>query len=624
MELLKEYLKDPYNKIGYFKLSDLTKLIKLADNIYYNQDNEIMTDQEYDFLKDELEKRKPNHKLLSKIGSKTHSKNKVKLPYHMGSMDKIKPGKELIQKWIKKYTGPYVYSDKLDGTSGLLVLPDNKLYTRGNGTIGTDISSIIKYIKGIPNYNKKYVVRGEFIISKKDFSKFKDKYCNSRAMINGLINKKKANVNELKYINFVAYELVYPEYNISKQFSDLKKNKFNVVFNKKIKKLNDDILSNILKDRKSNSNYDIDGIIVMDDNKHKRNSSGNPKYAFAFKDILEDQITKAEILKVEWRISKDRLLKPRVHLKPVKLCGITIKHVTGHNAKFIKNNGIGKGAIIKLIRSGDVIPYILDVIKKVKPEFPKISYKWNSTNVEIVLDDNSDISNKDLLVQNLLYFFKKMEIRNIDTKTIIKLVDNKLNSIDKILKASVVDFLKIDGFKDVLANKIHNNIHNQLKNIKLNILMAASNIFGSGLAEKKLLLIINKYPNILTLKNSNSELLDLILEIDGFSDKTANDFIKNLPKFKKFLLKLPKITIKRNQTKSNNKFDNFKIVFSGFRNKEWQQLIEDGGGKITTTVSKNTNILIVKDKSETSSKITKAKKLNIKIITIDQFKKLYL
>lgn len=623
MELVKTFKKNPFEFIEVTKLSNLTKIIKYTNDKYRNS-KPVIKDEEYDLLIDELKKRKPNHNLLKKIGSIVHTKNKTKLPYHMGSMDKIKPGNNLIKKWRKKFDGPYIYSDKLDGTSGLLELPNKKLYTRGNGKEGTDISSIIKYINGIPNYNskKKIVVRGEFLISKENFKKFKKNYTNSRAMVNGLINKKCANPKELNLIDFVSYEVVYPSCKMSEQFKLLSKLKFNVVYNKSISNLNETNLSSILKSRKKNSEYDIDGIIVVDNKLHKRNINGNPKYAFAYKDILEEQIAKTTVVKVEWRISKDGLIKPRIHLEPVKIGGVTIKHVTGHNAKYVKLNGIGKGARIKLIRSGDVIPYILNVDKKVTPEFPKIEYIWTKNLIDIKINELniSEKSKSDLLVKNLTFFFKKMNIKNIDESIIKKFISVGLNSIYRILYACVDDFMNVEGFKDKMANKIHSNIKNGIKDVPLNRVMYASNIFGSGLGEKKLLLVIRKYPNILKSKKTKDNMIKMINEIDGFNTKTSTEFVNGLPKFKKFIKELPKIKITKIVIKinENSKYNNKIYVFTGFRNKELEKEIENGGGKVNNSISKKTDYLVVKNKNDSSSKITKAKELGIKIITINQ------
>jgi DNA ligase (NAD+) len=632
MKLLQEFKDDEYDFIENVKISDLTKLIKCANDEYHNSDSPIMTDAQFDLLIDELKRRNPNHTTLKKIGAQVHSKKKVNLPYHMGSMNKVKPNTGAIEKWVVKYEGPYIYSDKLDGTSGLLVLPDKKLYTRGNGKVGTDISSLIPYINGIPKYDgkQKIVVRGELVISKTNFKKMEKeankKFTNARSIVNGLVNKKSANKSQLKYVDFVTYEMIEPSYNISKQFAYLKKHKFIVVDHGNLKKLDGITLTKHLKHKKLVGKYDIDGIIVEDDRDHNRNVSGNPKYAFAYKDVCE--IKKTTITQVEWRISKDKKLKPRIHVKAVVIDGVTITHVTGNNAKYIKENGIGKGTIIELVRSGEVIPYIHKVIKKVDPDFPtdEYSYKWNSTGVDIVIDklDSNDKARLDLLVKNITYYLKKSGVKYVDESIVRKFIDAKLDTVPKLLNATNEDFMKVDGFKDRMAFKIYTNIQNSIKKIKLSTLMAASNLFGPGLGEKKLTFITNEHPDILDKKLTKTQMIELISDIDGFSTKTSTGFAEGLIDFKKFLKKIPNVQFesKKRKLSKNPKFEGMKIVFSGFRNKEWNEIIEDCGGKVTNTVSKNTNILVVKDKSETSSKIKKANELNVKIMNVSEFEKL--
>ena len=173
-----------------------------------------------------------------------------------------------------------------------------------------------------------------------------------------------------------------------------------------------------------------------------------------------------------------------------------------------------------------------------------------------------------------------------------------------------------------MATKIHDNIKDNIKNIELTKLMKASNIFGAGFGEKKFVLIVDKYPNITKTKLQESKIIEMIKEIDGFEEKTATKFAQNLPLFKDFLKTVPMIKIKPvTQKKIGNKLKDMKIVFSGFRDKELEEKIVGQGGSIVETISKNTNYLIVKSKDEQSSKIDKAKKLNIQILTKTEFLK---
>ena len=626
MSLLDNYKDDPFEVISNISLKDLVKLITDANDQYYNYDNPLMTDQEYDLLREELERRNPKHKLLTQIAHETHSKDKVKLPFHMGSMDKIKPGTGLIDKWVKKFKGDYVLSDKLDGSSGLLVLREDgkhMLFTRGNGKIGTNISSLLTHMNGIPDLKMNLVVRGELLINKEIYEENKEVYVNARAMINGLVGKKSITKKEIKNITFVAYEVVDPFDAIENQMKLLKKLKFETVEHKLVKKIDEDYLSSYFKKRKQESNYDIDGIIVTDNGKHTRNKTKNPKYAFAFKELLEDQIMDTEITDIEWRISKDGLIKPRVHIKATIIGGIKITHVTGHNAKNVVDSGLGIGAKIKLTRAGEVIPYILEVIKKVKPTLPKIPYVWNETKVDFIVDENnlSEAINYDILVKNITYFFKKMNIKYVDESIVKKMIDVGLDNVNTIINASIDDLMEIEGFQEKMATKIHTNIQKAINDVELSKVMTASNLFGHGLGSKKLSLIINKNPNVLQLKLGKQAFIDKIIEIDGFDTKTATQFVENIDKFKNFLNTNKKIQVKivKKSTKKNGKFKDKKFVFTGFRDKELESYIEKEGGKLSTSVSSNTNYVLTNDKDSTSSKVTKAKDLGIELFIKEEF-----
>ena len=627
MNLIQSFTNDPYAFIESVSDKDLIKVLEQANKVYRNSSELLMSDPEYDLLLDELKKRDPTNKLLSKVGDDVHSKDKVKLPFYMGSMDKIKPDTGDLDKWKKKFKGSYVLSDKLDGTSALLVIREdgkNMLFTRGDGKYGTNISSMLSKINGIPNIKENLVVRGELLIPKSKYSKFSSKYSNSRAMINGLVNKKSIKNSELKLIDFVAYELVSPWSKVSNQFKILEKFKFNLVEYKQEDDISEESLSEYLKLRKGESDYDIDGIIVVDDNSHTRNKSKNPKYGFAYKDILEDQIADTEVLFIEWNISKDGYIKPRIHLKPVNIAGIKIRHVTGNNAKYIKENGIGKGTKIKIIRSGDVIPKIHEVLEKKTPDFPDFDFIWNETGVDIMIDQNemNEDQEHDMLVKNLTYFFKKMKIKYVDEAIIKKMIDIGLDSINKIIIATEDDLLEVDGFQDKMAKKIHNNIQNAINGVEISTLMAASNIFGHGLGERKLKLIIDEYPDILNKKYSLSKLVEMIIEIDGFEKKTATKFTEGYEEFKKFLKDNKKIKVKitkKSSKKTKGKLIDKKIVFTGFRDKELEKFVTDEGGTLSSSVSSNTNYLVTNDKSSGSSKIKAAEKHNIPILNKDEF-----
>ena len=629
--------------------SDLEKIIEYSADKYYNTSSSDISDEIYDLLLDILKKKYPDSLILNKIGAK-NTNNKIKLDYWLGSMKKIKPdnisneSKEL-NIWTNNYNPPYNISDKLDGVSALLIYDNNciKMFTRGNGNIGSDITHLIKYLSLIPNYNtvleycKKHNIngnknliafRGELIIKKNIFlQKWSDKFKNGRNTVSGLVNSKKINIILAKDIDLVLYEIVDPGFPIEKQLEIIKNLKFNVVYNKTINnKINIEYLSNFLNDRRQKSLYQIDGIIITSTLKYIRNTDKNPEYAFAYKDIIEEQIATTTIESIEWNISKDGYIIPTIIIKPVIIGGVVIKRTSGFNAKFIVDNKLGFGSKIEIIRSGDVIPYIKKVLEPSisgKPDMPKNKWHWNESKVDIIIDDLE--SNENLKIKNLYFFFSTLKTKGLGQKNIGKLYLAGFNTIEKILNASKTDLLIVENFGEKTINNILNSINQALNNISLSKLMAASNKLGHGLGEEKMKQIIEFYPNILSdyKKWSHKEFIDKIKELNGWEEKTSKLFVNNFEKFIIFYNLIKKyVTFEKIEKKNiNGYFTNKTLVLSGFRDKTIQDKLEKQGAKISVSISKNTDYLVVKDKSildNPTEKVNKAKELNINIITKDK------
>lgn len=647
-KLLKLYLNEPYQFLKDDNIENIIRLIKYADDKYYSKNTNVMTDEEYDLLIDYIKKKDPDNNIFNQIGAPI-KKDKIILPYYMGSMDKIKPtDPKFLEKFKNLYPGPYIYSDKLDGISALFLKSYNKLhlYTRGDGYEGTDISILIDHInfgidikKLYEKMNNGVAIRGEIIMSKENFKKYDKEFKNARNLVSGVINSKKLTKHILKDIDFVSYEIINPWItNHLEQFKELKNFKINTVYHDKLSLLEFSNLSNILKDRKHNINnlYEIDGIICSSQNIDKvRSKDRNPIYAFAFKDILENQHADIKVLNVEWNISKDGYIKPVIILEKTDLAGVTISRVTGFNAKYIKDNVIGIGSIVTVIRSGDVIPHITSIKKKSsnnKPLLPTYKYNWTDTNVDIIVDNDTI----DQLIKELTYFVKNLNIKNISEQSIKKFIDSDIDSIIKIINITKNDLSNVQGFKETMINKIYDEIELAVNNLTMLQLMTASNLFGHGIAERKIKKLLEEYPNILDLykKKSNEELLKLLIEIDSYDTITAKHIINGLCNFMKLYDELKPIlkkqllaSIKPKIVNNNHIFYNKKIIFSGFRNKEWEKYIEDNGGKIVTTISPKIDILVTKQiniDEQKNSKLLKAQELNIKIIAMENFEKKYI
>ena len=640
-----EINNDPTGFIKKHKKNEIIALLTKADEAFFNESKDLIKDDVYDIIKDHIRAKHPKDKYLKRVGADV--KNKVVLPYYMGSQNKIKDSEEEITKYQAKYPGSYTISDKLDGVSCLIVYTPGqiKMYTRGNGTEGQDISHLMGYVKeilpaknenDIQIYglnNKEFAVRGELIISKENWEelgKMGKQGANPRNTVAGAINSDILKKDILSKIDFVAYSLIHPE--LKDGLNKLAEMGFKVAYNTVARFLDLASLSKILETRRAESEYVIDGIVIEDNSKlYKIEKGKNPEHSFAFKSIHTLEQVEVIVCKVEWNVSKDMYMKPIVMFNEIDLDGVKIKQATGFNAAYIVKNVIGPGSRIIIVRSGNVIPYIQSVLTPSangKPSMPGVegdNYKWNDTHVDILMVNNEGDKNRDYDIKNLMYFMKTANIENMGPGNIAKIYDAGFDDIKKISNITKADLLKIDGFKEKSAQNIIDAL-SALQDMDCLILMDASNIMGRGFSYKKIKLITDAFPSILFHdKKSRADTSKLtvpdLLKVDGIADTSAKLFLNNLPKFYDFYDNLGiKCKSPANAANAaapsaiNTDILGKSFVFTGFRDKNLEAYIISLGGLIKTSISKNTDYLVVADLNENNTKIDKAKSLGIPII----------
>lgn len=368
-----------------YTLDEMLAVLRAADDAYYNHNGEsFITDEEYDTLRLYARGLDPDHSYFLGVGSEVRG-GKVKLPYEMGSLDQIYEGE--ITDWVGNWSLQQhfiIASDKLDGTSALLVYgEDGNLqiaYSRGDGVRGADITRHIRRFKCLPtNVGGSMVVRGEVIFPKNEFLKVRDKvksrsgkqYKNARNMAAGVMNAKTNDSVVYDHIDFVSYEIIGSENGKHNMLVDLRDIGFLTAHADSFygHELTDRTLTEHLEKRRSASIYEIDGLVLDADAAHVRESMNptretlNPAYAVKYKIADASNQAIAIVEGVEWNVSKSGYLKPKVRIEPIDLVGVTITYATGFNAKFIRDNMIGPGAKIRITRSGDVIPFITDVVE---------------------------------------------------------------------------------------------------------------------------------------------------------------------------------------------------------------------------------------------------------------------
>lgn len=657
MKITKKFLKDlaaePEKTLEKLSTDDIASLMQKANHEYYNGDAPLMSDAVYDAVKDVMEARDPSHPILKSVGAVISSddERKAKLPYFLASLDKIKTDPKVLEKWTEKYKGQCVVSDKLDGVSGLLKYKDGcvTLYTRGDGEVGQKITHLIPFIRGVPPLlmgDKEISVRGELIISKADFEAIKHKGANARNMVSGIVNAKIPDLEVAKRIQFVAYELIVPQVEPSSSFGIMQKHGFTTVYNETISTPTVESLSKVLLQRRSASPFEVDGIVVMHDKVYPRVKE-NPPYGFAFKSAAALDTVEVTVSHVEWNISKDGYYKPVVVFDGVQLAGVVIQRVTAFNGKYVYDNKLGPGSRITIIRSGDVIPYIASVNSPAsngEAQMPDSSWVWNDTRVDVMVSKETAGENNDVKFKNLEYFIKKIEVKGLASGTLRKMFDAGITTVYSVLNVTKEALLKVPTIKEKTATNILEALQLAKGNINCLKIMDASNAFGRGLGLKKLELIVAKYPA--SIDERRAPTIAELVTIKGVEKTTAQQFVTQLPVFWKFLddngldctlstkekdsqpktqeeKKEKKTTTQHTTTKTHTTMTGMKVVFSGFRDSVLEKIVKDAGGDVTTSVSKNTTVVVTKGLDSSSSKVVKAKEIGVPVMTVDDFKQKY-
>lgn len=663
----------------------LINLLKTLDNHYYNVGEALVSDRVYDTVRDVAKTRMPDNPYFQQVGHSVASQDRrrVKLPHYLPSLNKIYPNTSESSRWYNGHTtsSGYLVMDKLDGVSLLLVYTSKGLfaYTRGDGVVGQDVSENVKVFRRIPQSipglrgAETVAVRGELIMSRALFeSKYKksadkqsalntQKFSNSRAMIVGTINRQNDGVSTTEALNdahFIAHELIQNKhqstntYKPSQGLQILKSYGFTVVPNKVFSSVDDEVLRKILETRKQKSTFDVDGLVVVPDVPYRRTTSDRPDYAIAFKDNSLSEQKVVEVKDVQWNITRTNILAPRVVIEPTHLSGSTITYLTGFNGFFIENGfsykdrhdpkiaktrkPIGPGAKVRIVKSGDVIPYIMEVVVPARvPKLPEIPYVYDSNRVNLVLDTHNieDEEQRASITVNkqaeqFLYFFRTIGALNIGDALARNMVENGSNKMVNILKMKPSDFEKSLNLSSHMANKIHNSIHEALKQASLATIAAATGLFGRGMGQGRLSDVFDEISDIMTVRiqtpTEKTNLQSRIASISGLSYASAEQIVSNLDKFRKFVSALGIAPESASTTRSvqhtiSNKLRGTCVVFSKIRDKVLENKIIENGGKVASSVTKEVTHVIVSDLNDNSSKIRKARENGKEVIVLRDF-----
>ena len=651
------------------RIKYLVDVLNKANVEYYVNDNPTLTDNEYDSLMDELiklEEKYPEYKLdnspTEKVGSTVISEfKKVKHPTPMISLadvfneDEVKGFDERIKKEISN--PEYVCELKMDGLGVNLIYKNGDFIsatTRGDGTIGEDITLNVKTLKELPLKLKKDIdleVRGEIYMSFDTFNKLNEErelnglqlFQNPRNAAAGSIRQLDSSITKKRNLSMLLYHL--PNTTLKTQYETLnllKECGLPTNSNNKLCKNIDEVLDFIdyWTIHRKDLPYPIDGVVIkVNDIKSQKllgNTAKYPKWAVAYKFPAEEVITRLD--DIICTVGRTGQITPNAVLEPIKVAGSTIRRATLHNKDFIKEKDLRIGDYVVIHKAGDVIPEV------VRP----VLERRNGSEKEYVMITECPICNTklvesaskiDMICPNLmcparnvnaLIHFISRDAMNIDG-----LGDNTMEDFYNMgFIKNIIDIYKLKERKEELielegfGNKSVDNLIISIENSKHNSLEKLLNGLGiKGIGSKTAKLLAKKYEDIDNLANAPISELESIKDIGSTLAQNINDYFEDINN-KNLIYELKMIGVNMTYlgekiTKDDN-FTNKKFVLTGtisfMSRDEIKDLIEKRGGEVIGSVSKKTDVVILGENP--GSKYDKAQQLGITIWDEEKFKSL--
>jgi len=607
--------------------------------LYYQGRPEI-SDSDYDSLEEELRKLDPNNPTLQIVGSTTSASDKIKHDKKMLSLEKTYVLDDLVS-WMGKEE--ILSTMKLDGISCSLIYQDGELAlakTRGDGTYGENITKKVMWISNVPKFIKnkyKVEVRGELYCDEESFFKLSnemtsiglEKPTSQRNIVAGLMGRKD-NLELCRYIKFMAFDYISDEplkFEEDK-FKHLSKHEF-LIPDYEIHKTKSSLEDVVERARNfmTEGDYQIDGLVFtynkMSIHDELGETSHHPRYKLAFKFQGESKTT--TLNEIIWSVSRNGILTPVGDVEPVELSGAMISRVTLHNYGMVAANNLKAGDVIEIIRSGEVIPKFLSVVKSSKNKFeipdhcPSCDSKVEIRDIRIFCkNDYCPGKNKEII----LNFIQKIGIEDLSGKRLDELIKAKMvKTIPDLYRLEASDLMKLDKVKDKLSQKLIESIQ-KTKSVDLITFLSALGITG-GAFNKCEKVVRSGYDSIAKIKNLS---LEQLMSIEGFAEKSATEFLNSLREKFDLIDELVELGFEFTVEETREtKITGLKICITGALSEKRpvvEDMIRQGGGIMVSSVSKNTDLLVTNETDPSSSKYKKALELKIKIITEAELMKL--
>ena len=648
------------------ELEQLKKTIAYHSNLYYQENRTEISDYEYDMLVNRVKSIENEFPQLITADSPTQkvqgmassSFEKVVHTVKMESLldafsyDELRDFDRKVKDAVGK--AQYVVETKIDGLSMSLEYVNGVFTrgsTRGDGTVGEDVTQNLATIKSIPkrieNAPRFLEVRGEVYMPRAVFLKLarqqedegKQPFKNPRNAASGSIRQKNSKITRERRLDIFIFNLqqASDDFTVATHKESLDKLKdfgFNVCpryilcddIEEAIKQV--EIIGNM----RGEFSFDIDGAVIKVNDLAQRTAMGStnkyPRWAIAYKSPPEEKET---VLKdIEISVGRTGVLTPTAVFDTVQLAGTSVQRAVLHNQDFIDEKQINIGDTIVVRKAGDIIPEVVRLAKKNSLGSFQIPLICPSCGAPVVKTDESALrcNNPDCpeqLVRNLIHFASRdaMDIEGLGEAVIYQLADKKMiHDVADIYDLTVDDALKIDGFKEKSANNLINAIENS-KSRNLDKLVFALGIRNVG--AKAATLLCEEFNSIEGL--INAQITDII-KIDGIGDIMAEsvaEYFKS-ESVRNVIRRLQEKGVNMQYTSSveSDVLKGRTIVVTGtlptLSRDEAEKLIRDNGGKASSSVSKKTSYVLAGEKA--GSKLDKANSLGIPVITEEEFLKM--
>ncbi len=641
------------------RMRELIALLNRASEAYYKENKEIISNFEYDRLYDELlglESRSntvlsgsPTYKVGYEV-SESLPKKEHDTP--MLSLDKTK-SEEDLREWLKDKEA--LLSWKLDGLTIVLNYLNGELktaVTRGDGIRGEVITENVKTFKNIPikiDFKEELALRGEAVISYSDFEKINEeipdidaKYKNPRNLCSGSVRQLNPEITAKRCVHFYAFALIAAQ---GKDFGNSVKNQMEW-----LKSIGFDTVEYIITDARKigadiqtfekkieKNDLPSDGLVLIyDDIEYGRSlgaTSKFPKNSIAFK--WSDEVKQTKLLGIEWSPSRTGLINPIALFEPVELEGTTVSRASVHNLSLVEGLKLGRGDIISVYKANMIIPQIAENLTgSGNIEIPESCPVCGG---KLIIKQEAEVktlhcTNKGCPIRHIKGFAllagrEALNIDGLSEKTLEKFIAlgfiREASDIFKLSRHKEA-IVKMEGFGEKSYNKLEASIE-KARHTTMPRLLYSLGITGIGLSNAKLL---GRHFNF-NLERLISAKKEELTEIDGIGEVLAASIEEyfsdsgNLERLNR-LLEYLEIKKEKPALTQNSNIVGKTFVITGktekFENrKKLQELIEDKGGKVSSSVSANTDYLINNDNASNSAKNKKAKELGVSIITEDDF-----